>query len=179
MSKSGGPLSCLTEDTADDQFVRWSRDGTSIYFTSNRSGRPEVWKMPSSGRNPIQLTRQGGFGGMESADGKWVYYTNAAYYGSIWRVPADGGPEAEVIRGPLSYLKNFHVVSDGIYFVTKKHDLPESALMFFRFSDQKVVRLVAVERTIVGLDVSADERVIVWSQDTESTSDLVLVENFQ
>lgn len=179
LGTSGGALDCITRDAADDQFPSWSRDGQWVYFASKRSGRSEIWKIPSGGGRPIQLTRQGGFGPVESVDGKSVYYSRASAYGSIWKVPADGGAETEVVPYTLSDFKNFHVVSDGIYFVTKKKNKPESALDFFRFSDRKVVRVVDIERRIMGLDVSADERVIVWSQDAESNGDLVLVEDFR
>jgi Tol biopolymer transport system component/DNA-binding winged helix-turn-helix (wHTH) protein len=180
VEKSGGPLKCITTDTADDQFPSWSRDGQWIYFSSKRSGRSEIWKIPANGGSPIQLTRQGGVGPIESLDGKSIYYSSRPGYGSICKVSQEGSAqESEVVRDTLSYLKNFQVVRDGIYFVAKRKSKAASSLNFFRFADREIIRLVDVERRIVGLDVSADERVIVWSQDTESSSDLVLVENFQ
>jgi Tol biopolymer transport system component len=178
MDISGGALQCITRDTADDQFPSWSRDGRWIYFASKRSGHSEIWKIAAGGGEPIQLTHHGGFGPVESVDGKWVYYSSKNGYGSIWKVPSHGGAESKVLPSKISYFKNFHVVNDGIYFVTKKKDKVASSLDFFSFADQKIVRLVQLQRGIVGFDVSADERTIVWSQDAGSGSDLVLVENF-
>ena len=44
----------------EPQNVRWSADGQWIYFGSTRTGRFEVWKMPSAGGPAVQVTRRGG-----------------------------------------------------------------------------------------------------------------------
>jgi eukaryotic-like serine/threonine-protein kinase len=47
-----GPLSRLTFDGGSDRRPRWSRDGRSIYFTSDRSGGSEsedLWTQPADG----------------------------------------------------------------------------------------------------------------------------------
>src|SRR5262245_47009573 len=54
----------------------WSPDGKTIAFTTNLTGRNNLWLVPSSGGWPIQLTvsddRQ--FDGTFSPDGKWIVY---------------------------------------------------------------------------------------------------------
>src|SRR2546422_4241172 len=35
----------------------WSRDGKWIYFSSNRTGSWQIWKVPSVGGSAIQVTR--------------------------------------------------------------------------------------------------------------------------
>ena len=39
----------VTTDPSDDQFPTWSPDGERIVFTSNRSGRPEIYSQLSDG----------------------------------------------------------------------------------------------------------------------------------
>ena len=67
-SRGGKPV-CLTFDTHNDILPIWSRDGNWIYFSSNRTGRIEVWKVPAGGGNAVQVTRNGGLYGVESPDG--------------------------------------------------------------------------------------------------------------
>jgi hypothetical protein len=61
MKAEGGLARPLTRDASDNVNASWSRDGKWIYFTSNRSGQWQIWKMPSDGGEPVQLTKQGGF----------------------------------------------------------------------------------------------------------------------
>jgi hypothetical protein len=39
----------LTTDPAEDVVPSWSRDGNWIYFSSKRSGSPQIWRMPAAG----------------------------------------------------------------------------------------------------------------------------------
>lgn len=39
----------------------WSRDGHWLYFASNRSGDDQVWRVPATGGEAVQVTKQGGF----------------------------------------------------------------------------------------------------------------------
>lgn len=74
----------------------WSPDGNEIAFSTNLTGRLNMWKVASNGGWPVQLAvsddRQ--FGTEWSADGKWIAYQqdrggNEAY--DIYAVPAGGG----------------------------------------------------------------------------------------
>jgi hypothetical protein len=47
--------------------------------------------MPSSGGEAAQVTRQGGFEGFESPDGKYFYYAKGRDIPGIWRIPVAGG----------------------------------------------------------------------------------------
>lgn len=81
----------------------WSRDGRWVYFTSIRSGRRQIWKIPADGGEAFQLTQNGGSSGLESLDGKYFYYITRESepaprngWGQVWRVPSHGGKEEVV-----------------------------------------------------------------------------------
>ncbi|MEO0662038.1 MAG: peptidase S41, partial [Planctomycetota bacterium] len=40
---TGGGATRLTTHGAEDERPRWSPDGETLYFQSNRSGRPQIW----------------------------------------------------------------------------------------------------------------------------------------
>jgi dipeptidyl aminopeptidase/acylaminoacyl peptidase len=46
----------LTQHSASDTHPRWSVDGTSIYFLSARAGSMQVWRLPMSGGEAVQIT---------------------------------------------------------------------------------------------------------------------------
>jgi dipeptidyl aminopeptidase/acylaminoacyl peptidase len=46
----------LTQHSANDTHPRWSMDGTSLYFLSARTGSTQIWRLPLSGGEPVQIT---------------------------------------------------------------------------------------------------------------------------
>lgn len=74
----------------------WSPDGKTIVFTTNLTGRNNLWRVNSDGGWPLQLTvsedRQ--FNSSWSPDGKWVVYEQdfgGSEYYDIFAVPSAGG----------------------------------------------------------------------------------------
>jgi dipeptidyl aminopeptidase/acylaminoacyl peptidase len=74
----------------------WSPDGKEVVFTSNFSGRLNLWKVSSSGGWPIQLSqsddRQGS--ALWSPDGKWILYQSdrgGAETYDLFAIPSGGG----------------------------------------------------------------------------------------
>jgi len=70
-------LQRLTDDPASDEFPRWSPEGRTIAFTSNRSGRYQIYVMDADGSNVRQVTK-GEHDAIEEGwypDGKRLAYT--------------------------------------------------------------------------------------------------------
>ena len=62
----------LTTHRAIDTEGSWSADGRYIYFTSDRSGGPQVYRVPAAGGTPERVTFEGGYNARPrlSPDGK-------------------------------------------------------------------------------------------------------------
>jgi len=176
ISSRGGKPKRLTDHSATYVTVSWSQDGKWIYFPSDRSGKRQIWKMPSGGGEARQVTRQGAIFALESLDRRWLYYTKGDN-GSVWKVPADGGTETQVIESVVSEM--FAVVSEGIYFIGRPNTSGNNFIEFFNFATKKIWPLSAIKHLDTTLSVSPDGRWILYSQDDQVGSDLMLVENFQ
>jgi len=71
---SGRQTRALITHAADDKVPSFSRDGKWVYFSSNRTGRDEIYRVPFAGGEPVQITGSGGWVSFESNDGKSLYY---------------------------------------------------------------------------------------------------------
>jgi Tol biopolymer transport system component/tRNA A-37 threonylcarbamoyl transferase component Bud32 len=175
----GSGLRQVTRDPADDIRPSYSRDGRLIYFTSNRTGRNEVWRAAAGGDTEEQLTREGGDGGFESLDGRTLYYRRGD--GSLVGRPTAGGPERTIVG----------CVGDDGYAVAPLGVLhadcgppgtPASWEHTLRYWDAATGRdrAVAIVETawLGGLSVSPDGRRILYGR-SRGTSDLMMIENFR
>ena len=95
----GGPVKPLTSDAFNNSRPSWSLDGRWIYFASERTGDSQIWRMPSAGGTPEQITRGGGSEPVASWDGRHVYYAKPGPIQGIWEVPA-GRPGSSNRRRP-------------------------------------------------------------------------------
>jgi Tol biopolymer transport system component len=169
----------LTSGPATDVCTSWSRDGRWIYFASDRSGEYQVWKIPAGGGEATQLTRRGGYQAIESPDSQWVYYVKSADdFTSLWKVPREGGEETQVLESVFG--QSFVIVNEGIYFIPRPDHAGRSSLQFFNFVTKKIRSITTIEMPAgYFLSISPDGRWILYSQNDQTGSDLMLVENFR
>jgi Tol biopolymer transport system component/DNA-binding winged helix-turn-helix (wHTH) protein len=179
----GGAPRRVTTETSDEVVPSWSKDGRWIYFTSNRTGRSEVWKVPAVGGQAVQITKRGGFAAFESDDGQFLYYAEGPHSEGLWRVPTGGGEASRVLDFPKAgYWGYWAVGQTGIYFVnTETQSGP--ALQLLTFIGRRVVDVAVLDGRPVGYEpgiaIAPDGRWILYTQEDQRTSDIMLVENFR
>jgi Tol biopolymer transport system component len=176
----GSGLHQVTRDPADDAAPTFSRDGRFIYFTSNRTGRFEAWRVPVAGGAEEQLTHGGGALGTESFDGRTLYYSRS-WNGALMAQPVHGG-EARVIR-PCASGQAWGVAPLGVYYEDCTDPLalaaPRRRLRYWdAATGEDQLAAVLDSDGMFGLGVSPDGRSIVFTR-TKRTSDLMMIENFR
>jgi dipeptidyl aminopeptidase/acylaminoacyl peptidase len=168
----------LTQDPSHDSAPAWSRDGSWLYFGSNREDGFQVWKMrPEAGAAPARVTRKGGYAALESTDGKTLYYARADGGFSVWKVPTAGGEEALVLPSILNWGA-FDVTATGLYYIfveDRKHQVRRR-----RLSDGKDEILATLEKpSTFGLAAAPDDSAVLFTQLDLFTTELMLIEKLQ
>ena len=147
----------------------WSPDGSRIAFTTNLTGRANLWVVNSDSGWPLQLTvsddRQNG--SVWSPDGKWIVYQQdfgGSEYYDLFAVPSDGGATVNLTNSPATSETSPLFSPDGkvIAFDSKPQasSTTDVALMDWRL---RSVRNLTNEKTKDHL-----WRVQAWSRDGRS-----------
>jgi hypothetical protein len=119
------------------------------------------------------------------ATGRWNLRTAKPFFyfavdnTAIWSVSADGGQSVKVVDVTHDYPSGFAVTAEGIYYAASAHSGEQHLIQFFSFltAESRPVAL-AHHPFDFGMTVSPDSKDILFDQQDEIGSDLMLLENF-
>jgi Tol biopolymer transport system component/DNA-binding winged helix-turn-helix (wHTH) protein len=162
INRDGGEQRQLTNSPFTDFSPQISPDGRYIFFTSNRTGSNQVWRMNADGSNQIQITRaEGGYPRFVSSDGKWIYFESGLHQ-TLWRASTDGGGEIQVSEGTV-YSPAFS--PDGklvAYFLKVKEKDMRLKIAVMSIDSSRVLKIFASP----GEKAQPDK--IAWASDNRS-----------
>jgi len=187
----GGPLRRLTSDPAENIIPSYSRDGRWIYFTSNRGGSFQIWKIARLGGDPVQVTAQGGAAALESPDGRYLYYVKDRAPG-LWRRLVAGGVEEQVLdhvagwQGPwFRYWGLWTLAGSAVFYLDRDFSQKPSPWIIKRFDPKtratatlaKILKQPQLQSPAIA--VTPDERFVVYVQIDEQMKNIMLLEGFR
>lgn len=147
----------------------WSPDGQEVLFSSDISGRFNLWKVRAAGGWPIQLTQSDDLqsGAAWSPDGKWIVYQqdqagNELY--DLYAIPSDGGEPINLTKTPDTREQDPHWSPDGntIAFSYKKKEGTSYDIALLDWATRKVRKLTNERQP--GYSWS----VVAWSKDNKT-----------
>jgi dipeptidyl aminopeptidase/acylaminoacyl peptidase len=181
LDPSGGVPHKLNIDIHGNNLPSWSHDGAWIYFVNGEDAySPTVWKVPSSGGHAVQIAKRGASFPLESPDGEYVYFARDS---RLSRVRTDGSREEQVAGMPqFLYLGDeWFPTEAGIYFLS--HPNNKTVVNLFNLQTQQVRPIYTMEKPtpvwIGGMPVSKDGKFMLFPQVDQSSSDLMMVENWE
>lgn len=156
----------------------FSHDGKWVYFSSLRTGRWEIFRIPLAGGKAIQVTHAGADYGLESPDGRMLYYLKA---GELFCAPIAGGKESSL--GLHVIQDDFEVMSDGVYYIAQMHGnrFRGGEIRFYDLATRRnrLIQALGDQLFIFGFSVSPDRKTFLYSAEQGTGADLMLVENFR
>ena len=178
----GGFPSRVTRTSEDERYPSFSRDGRWIYFSSRRSGSDQVWRVARKGGTPVQMTRNGGIDAKESPDGRFLYFTKAAFevgQPGIWRKPLPDGTE-ERIADSGQALQWALLEDDPCY--VKEPRSEKASIECLNVASRSITWSAPLEgpgHLWGSLSVSPDGRWMLLDRRDSHQGDLMMVENFR
>jgi Tol biopolymer transport system component len=160
----------------------FSHNGRWIYFIPGaQDGAVDAFRMPAEGGEAMQITQHGAFRPEESPDGKFLYYGKYDKDG-LWSIPVSGGEERQVLDSITGM--NWTVASEGIYYLVSAVEPGARHLVqFYSFKTGKSNQVGMLDGTLSpdysGISVSPDGRWLLYSDITDISSDLMMVEHFR
>ncbi len=147
----------------------WSPDGQQVVFTTDISGRLNLWKVRASGGWPIQLTQSDDVqsNAVWSPDGNWIVYQqdhagNELY--DLYAIPSAGGEPVNLTNTPAIREQDPRWSHDGktIAFAYKPKDGTQYDIALLDWTTRKVHKLTNERQP--GYSWS----VVAWSKDDKT-----------
>jgi eukaryotic-like serine/threonine-protein kinase len=183
IDSNGGTPRQLTTGPGNSIGPSFSNDDGWVYFSSDRTGGWEVFRVPFGGGTAVQVTHSGGAVPLESVDGQTIYYLKGQSLrtpSTLYKVSIAGGEErsvgVHVMRGA------FQVMATGIYFIAPvSNNESGREIRFYDFATRRSrwIQDLGNVQTWVGFTVSPNRKTFLYSVRRENGSNLMLVENFR
>ena len=145
-----------------------SRDGRFCYLNALRAGRIRVFRVSLANLQATEVVDAPAVSAIESYDGGTLYYCLRQATLGLWRVPVTGGSPERILDNV--YRRNFAVGERGVYYVTRAED---RAVAYYDFERRTHRTILKTPNALSwGIDVSPDERTIVYSTMVHAGADL-------
>jgi Tol biopolymer transport system component len=181
IDSEGRNMHAVTSGNYENMAPAWSRNGTAVYFGSNRTGSLQVWRRELATGRETQVTHHGGFAAFESYDAKTLYYSRFDG-GGIWSMPVGGGEERRVTDAlHKGYWGHFAVTDAGLYLLNSEA-APKPTLMFYNFQTHLLTPVLQLQGASAGapnLAASRDGKTLWSTQQQARHSSVAMAENFQ
>lgn len=182
VSADGGTPRRLTAPGMRAILPAWSADGRWIYFTLNRSGSDQLWRMSAANAGDVvQITKQGAFDSYAAPDGKTVYYSKGGGIAGLWRVSADGGDELLVRElAEAGSQRSWTIAGNGIYFVERNDAGVPFQIKYYDLTSGQIKKVAEAEKpplwSYPGLSASANGETLFYAQLDRDDSSIIFAE---
>ncbi|MCU1321311.1 MAG: WD40-like beta Propeller containing protein [Acidobacteriaceae bacterium] len=150
----------------------WSRDGRYIYFDKTPGGSPEIWRRDLKTNRDQVIAPAGFMVGIESPDGKRLFYEENEER-HVWVSDPDGGNPRRLSQVNPTPVMDWTPVGTSIYFASS-NSTGTTDILAFDLSTSKLRKLGRVSQNLSlgtpSFVVSPDGQTLLYSATDNSTS---------
>ena len=177
MNSNGSGMRRLTDPSYGASSPLWSRDGGWLFYTyfGNVPAQRGAWRVPVSGGTPELLSKEiGGKMKIDEAD-RYLYGTKQDR--RLWRLSLESRELTRVLDDPVA---GFTLVPEGVYFSGQGSGASRTEISFYRFADRTISKVATAPlSTAEHFSISRDGRNLLFTQDQDVNSDLMLIRNYR
>jgi len=168
----------LVEDQLQFELRRpsWSRNGRYIYFDTTRGGAPEIWRRDLKTNQDQVIAPAGFMFGIESPDGKQLFYQENEHR-HVWVSDPDGGSPRELSQVSPTPDLDWTPVGTSIYFASST-SVGGADILVFDVISGKLRKLGHVSQDLAlgtpSFVVSPDGQTLLYSSIDSSSSEIKL-----
>jgi len=137
----------ITDKKYDIDTPSWSAEGSHIYFSSNKDGNWQIWRVDREGNNLTRMTHQSGASARESTDGATLYFSKYGEVG-LWQKKLDVSSSAVVTNKETLLIPDFSIYAHvswkvfdtGIYYHSFNNN--QSAINYWDFNNMSAQTLI-------------------------------------
>jgi Tol biopolymer transport system component len=176
MAVSQGKPELVEDQPFEVRRPSWSRDGRYIYFDTTRGGAPEIWRRDLK-TNQDQVIAPAGFMiGIESPDGKRLFYQENEHR-HVWVSDPDGGSPRQLLQVSPTPDLDWTPVATSIYFASSV-STGGADILAFDLSTDKLRKLGHLNQNLAlgtpSLVVSPDGQTLLYSAIDNNQSEIKL-----
>ena len=170
----------LTTEWANNILPSFSHNGRWVFFSSDRMGKYDIWRLPSSGGEATRITVGGGMSPLASADGRYLFYTRNELLRRFDLRSYTDEPISELSR--IKVKRYWDQAGDNIYFASLNSG-QRQAIYRLNLKTRQIEQLFEIEGalpiTVPGLSVSRDEKHIAYCFISYSESNIIILNDFR
>src|SRR6202008_4096911 len=102
-----------------------------------------LWKIPAIGGSPVRVTSRGGVYGIESTDGRFLYYAKFGECG-LWKKPLDRDEETHLPINVCDWF-DWDLTRKGIYFENPNFR-PNGRIEYFDLAHGQITPILALDK---------------------------------
>jgi Tol biopolymer transport system component len=167
---AGGVPKRIT-DKSPSYFHGWSPDSQFLFYTGERNGEADIYKISKDGGKEIRLTNAKGLddGSESSPDGQYIYF-NSTRTGTmqIWRMNHDGKNQTQLTFGEMNNWFP-HVSPDNkwLVFISFPKEVPADKHPFYERVYLRLMPIAGGEEKVIGYLYGGQGTINVpsWSPD--------------
>jgi Tol biopolymer transport system component len=181
----GGTARPLTGGPGNENSPTWSADGTYVYYSSINGEARGIWRIPSAGGAPQQVTKTASCCWMEleGRSGRYVVYVDNVDNRKLLLLPPGGGAARQLVACASGFAPGFTIGPYAVYYVgCEASDSPSiHRLNVLTGRDQNLGVLPDFTGSFGGrMSVSPDGRSILYTKMMPGRgADIMLIENFR